>query len=266
MGLGRPCEIDQSCLRDRCYYDAMGFVTIRYSVILLVREVQSNIRNIWSNLSSPWRNKYGVCLRKLDINTRCPFQASPRHSNLFRVNHQCNNRLEALSSNLKVNLHELEAISHTFCLFARQSSRVRSLKIGDVPSDEAHILDVRMHWEHIRPMRHRYLITVRCCSSAIALRAGSDLKAVDVHLFRRVGLAIGGVSSPSYPEPISFRVLNSDIKTLKFIGYACDGVRGKLYLANRGQNNLPCLNSLSLSSLFEHGKLPHGRRCCVQRF
>jgi hypothetical protein len=92
----------------------------------------------------------------------------------------------------KVNLHKPEAISNTFCLFARHSPRVRSLEIGDAPSDEANILDVlgdyggfantlRTHRIYSKQVAN-YSTLLFVCLCVIALRAGSDLKVVDDYM------------------------------------------------------------------------------------
>ena len=92
----------------------------------------------------------------------------------------------------EVQLHESEAVIHTFCLLTLHSPQVRSLKIGNAPHDNASILHVlgeygglanglRAHSNFAKRIAH-YSALLFVCLSIIALREGSRIKAVDDQL------------------------------------------------------------------------------------
>ncbi len=92
----------------------------------------------------------------------------------------------------QVHLHKLEAVIHTFCLLTRRSPRVRSLVIGDAPSDEASILDLLEHYggstnalgahKAYATQVANYSTLLIVCLAIVARRTGSDVEAVNGHM------------------------------------------------------------------------------------
>lgn len=92
----------------------------------------------------------------------------------------------------QTHLHKPEAVIHTFCLLTCRSPQVRSLMIGDAPSDEASILDLLEQYggsTHALGAHKAYATQIAyystllfVCLAIVALRTGSDVEAVDGHM------------------------------------------------------------------------------------